>query len=34
MFPFVARTKNSVISVAIDLSDMKYVAGYIWSLQS
>ena len=29
MFPFVARTKNSVISVVIDLSDMKYVALYI-----
>jgi len=34
MFPFVVRTKNSVISVVIDLSDMKYVAVYIWSLQS
>ena len=29
MFPFVARTKNSAISVVIDLSNMKYVAVYI-----
>jgi len=29
MLPFVARTKNSVISMVIDLSDLKYVALYI-----
>jgi len=34
MCPFVARTKNSAISVVIVLSDMKYVAVYIWSLLS